>query len=74
MKKFKIVVIQNRLIQFLKFEKEKIIKPGDFYNSPVYNIYINGKCFSDSFFSFYFDLEIVEILNAKQLFLKQFKN
>lgn len=70
MEKFKVYIVQNRLIQISNNEKEKIIKHDDYYNCPVYNIYINGKRFSDSSFRFYFDLEIVEILNAKSFRIK----
>lgn len=70
MEKFKVHVVQNRLIRITKNENEKLIKLDDFYNCCAYNIYINGKRFSDSSFRFYFNLEIVEILNAKSFRIK----
>lgn len=70
MEKFKVHVVQNRLIQISKNEKGKIIKHDDYYICPAYNIYINGKRFSNSSFRFYFDLEIEAILNAKSFRIK----
>lgn len=70
MVKIKVLFVQNRQIQFTKNEKRKIINPEDFYNAPGYNIYIDGKCLSHSFFRFYFNLEIVKILNAKSFCIK----
>lgn len=69
MEKFKIRVLENKIIQITKKEISR-----DYWSNHFYNIYIDGKRFRYARFKFRFELEIEDILNAKQLFLKQFKD
>lgn len=68
MEKFRIRVLENRVIEFVKQGKNE-----DYWSNPVYYPCIDEKCFENDFFRFYFELYFEEILDAKQLCLKKFK-
>ena len=68
MEKFKIVVLENKIIQITKEEISR-----NYWNNAYYNIYINGKRYRRFGFKFRCELEIEDILNAKQLFLIKLK-
>lgn len=68
MEEFRIHVLENRVIQFVKKGKNE-----DYWSNPVYYPCIDEKCFKNDFFRFYFELYFEEILDAKQLCLKKFK-
>ena len=70
MEKFKILVLENKIIQITKADKEI---SRYYWNNAYYNIYINGKQYRRSGFKFRCELEIEDILNIKQLFLIKLK-
>ena len=69
MEKFRIRVLENRSIEFVKKGKN-----ADYWSNPVYYPCIDGKCFENDFFRFYFEVYFEDILDAKQFyFLKNVK-
>jgi hypothetical protein len=68
MEKFRIRVLENRVIEFVKKGKNE-----DYLSNPVYYFCIDEKCFENDFFRFYSELTFEDVLNAKQLCLKKFK-
>lgn len=68
MEKFKISILENEIIQITKKEISR-----NYWNNDFYNIYIDGKRYRHLKFKFRCELEIEDILNAKQLFLIKLK-
>ena len=66
--KFKIDVLENRIIQI---SDKKAYR--NYWSSELYNIYVDEKCDIESAFKFDAELEFENILNAKSIVLKEFK-
>jgi hypothetical protein len=79
MEKFRIVVLENKIIQIATDEwlkvKENPRQLIDLFNrcKDFYDIYMDGERLTRASFRCMFNLDFKYILNAKQLFLKQFK-
>jgi hypothetical protein len=79
MEKFKVLILENEILEVATDEwlkvKENYRQLIDlFYRcNDFYDIYVDGERFSRASFRCKFDLYFKYILNAKQLFLKQFK-